>query len=63
MNSPLRARAVQSPCIGVCTLDDGGYCDGCLRTGDEIAAWLDMDDARREHLMEVVLPMREALRG
>lgn len=58
-----RVRAVQSPCIGVCTLDDEGLCDGCLRSGDEIAAWLSMDDAQREHMMEAVLPAREKRRG
>lgn len=56
-------RAVQSPCIGVCTLDDGGYCEGCLRSRDEIAGWLAMDDAQREHMMDVVLPEREARRS
>ena len=56
-------RAVQSPCIGVCTLDNEGFCDGCLRTGDEIARWLAMDDAQRAHLMDTILPAREAQRG
>lgn len=53
-------RPVLTPCIGVCTLDPDGYCDGCLRSGDEIAGWLAMDDAQRLHMMEVVLPAREA---
>ena len=56
-------RAVQTPCIGVCTMNDDGLCDGCLRTGDEIGAWLALDDAEREHLMDTVLPAREARRG
>ena len=56
-------RAVQSPCIGVGTLADGGYCEGCLRSRDEIAGWLAMDDAQREHMMDVVLPEREARRS
>jgi len=56
-------RAVQTPCIGVCTLNEDGLCDGCLRTGDEIGAWLAMGDAEREHLMDIVLPAREARRG
>lgn len=53
-------RPVPTPCIGVCTLDPDGYCDGCLRSGDEIAGWLSMDDVQRLHMMEVVLPAREA---
>jgi predicted Fe-S protein YdhL (DUF1289 family) len=42
--------AVPSPCINVCRMDDAtGWCAGCLRTIDEIAAWSALDDeARRE---------------
>ena len=37
-----------SPCVGVCTLDPAmGWCLGCGRTGDEIASWIGLDDARR----------------
>lgn len=40
MSSSLTETVVRSPCIGVCTLDaETGYCRGCLRTMDEIAAW------------------------
>lgn len=55
-------RAVLSPCTGVCTLDEDGYCHGCLRSNAEIARWLQMDDDERLRLMEVVLPAREARR-
>ncbi len=51
---------VLTPCIGVCTLDPAGFCDGCLRTGAEIAGWMTMNDAQRLHMMDVVLPSREA---
>lgn len=51
---------ILSPCIGVCRLGVDGYCVGCLRSGDEIAAWLRMSDAERRHLVEIVLPAREA---
>jgi predicted Fe-S protein YdhL (DUF1289 family) len=31
---------VKSPCINVCRMDARtGYCEGCLRTIDEIACW------------------------
>lgn len=56
-------RAVLSPCIGVCTMADDGLCDGCHRTGGEIAAWIQMGDDERLRLMEEVLPEREARRG
>ncbi|MBS0444766.1 MAG: DUF1289 domain-containing protein [Proteobacteria bacterium] len=36
--------AVPSPCIDVCRMDaDTGWCRGCLRTIDEIAAWASLD--------------------
>lgn len=57
------SRAILSPCIGVCALDAQGLCEGCHRTGAEIARWVHMGDDERLHLMDVVLPQREAARG
>lgn len=51
---------VPSPCVGICTLDPHGLCVGCYRTMAEIAQWVQMDDAQRLHLMEVLLPCRQA---
>ena len=53
-------RAVLSPCIGICRLDDLGLCVGCRRTTSEIARWGQMGDDERLRLMEIVLPMRDA---
>lgn len=53
-------RAILSPCVGVCALRPDGLCGGCLRTVDEIAAWSRMSDADRLHVMDVLLPQREA---
>lgn len=61
MNTPFRA--VLSPCIGVCMLDEEGHCLGCHRSAAEIARWGQMDDDERLHLMEVVLPEREERRA
>jgi predicted Fe-S protein YdhL (DUF1289 family) len=56
-------RAVLSPCVGVCSLDDDGLCEGCHRTSAEIARWSHMNDNERLQLMETVLPERESKRG
>lgn len=58
MNAPFRAAL--SPCVGICALDDDGYCQGCLRTSAEISHWPRMDDDERLRLMEMVLPRRES---
>lgn len=56
-------RAILSPCIGICRLDAEGLCEGCHRTGGEIAAWRQLSDEERLRFMDVVLPEREARRG
>lgn len=38
--------AVPSPCISVCRMHAGtGWCEGCLRTLDEITVWSVLSDA------------------
>jgi predicted Fe-S protein YdhL (DUF1289 family) len=49
---------VLTPCIGICTLRPDGLCQGCLRTGSEIAAWGTLPDAERLRIMQQVLPGR-----
>jgi len=61
MNLPLQ-QSLLSPCTGICELGRDGYCNGCLRSGDEIARWIAMGDAERRHLVDDVLPQRETLR-
>jgi predicted Fe-S protein YdhL (DUF1289 family) len=61
MNSTFRA--VLSPCVGVCALDDDGLCLGCHRSSAEIARWIQMNDDERLRLMEDVLPDRESRRN
>ncbi len=47
-----------SPCISICRMDDAtGWCEGCLRTIDEIAAWSLLDDDERRQV-NVVLSQR-----
>ncbi len=42
---------IESPCIGVCALDDDGRCMGCLRSADEIASWTAMSDEQRQFVV------------
>ncbi|MGH6612141.1 MAG: DUF1289 domain-containing protein [Burkholderiaceae bacterium] len=48
---------VPSPCISVCKMNAvTGYCEGCLRTIDEIARWSQMsEDERRAVWQQLVL--------
>ncbi len=45
---------VQSPCIGVCTIDDTtGFCQGCFRTLEEIQGWWDLDNATKAEVVNI----------
>jgi predicted Fe-S protein YdhL (DUF1289 family) len=57
---PAPPNPILSPCVGVCELRGDGLCEGCLRTGAEIARWRSMSDDERRFIMEHTLPEREA---
>jgi uncharacterized protein len=47
--------AVPSPCINVCRMDAStGWCEGCLRTIDEIAGWSSFDDAAKRAVWDAI---------
>jgi len=49
---------VPSPCRNICRMDaTSGWCEGCLRTIDEIAAWSTADDAAKRRVW-IQLPER-----
>jgi len=53
---------VPSPCTDVCRIDAAtGWCEGCLRTIDEIAAWGSIDDAARREIWKRLPGRRQAL--
>ncbi|MFS8085704.1 MAG: DUF1289 domain-containing protein [Acidobacteriota bacterium] len=55
------AAEVPSPCVSVCAVDPvGGYCLGCYRTLDEIAAWIHFDSAQRLAVWDATAARREA---
>jgi predicted Fe-S protein YdhL (DUF1289 family) len=46
--SPSGADAVPSPCVNICRIDAAtGWCEGCLRSLDEIAFWSRLDDGAK----------------
>jgi uncharacterized protein len=48
-------RPPPSPCLGICLMDPRTrQCRGCLRTIEEIAAWLDASPAEKRALLAVL---------
>jgi len=59
-----RPAAVASPCINVCRMHAAsGWCEGCLRTIDEIAGWSRLDDAARRLVLQRLSPRRVVWRA
>ena len=57
MNPPFPSN-VPSPCVGVCRMNGTtGWCEGCLRTIDEIALWSQLID-RDKLAVWKALPLR-----
>ncbi len=51
---------VPSPCIQICAMDTtSGFCQGCWRTLDEIAAWGTLGDTDKLRLWRVLRQRRE----
>lgn len=64
MSDPARWREpIESPCIKLCVLHPGAkLCLGCLRSGDEIAAWARLTPERRREIMAELPSRAPALR-
>jgi len=51
---------VASPCPNVCRMDErSGWCEGCLRTIDEIIQWGSLDDAAKRRVWRLLEQRRE----
>jgi len=56
------AENVPSPCISVCRMDEAGtYCEGCLRTLDELRLWSRSSDADKKVIWAKIGKRAEAL--
>ncbi|MEM7304200.1 MAG: DUF1289 domain-containing protein [Pseudomonadota bacterium] len=48
-----RKEQLPSPCTAVCKMDPvSGYCEGCLRTIDEISTWRFMEVEAKRAVLE-----------
>lgn len=53
---------IPSPCIGVCEVNNKGYCKGCLRNRDERQYWQRMSDDQKHHVMRLLSLRRAKIR-
>lgn len=64
MSATRPGEAVPSPCVGVCRMDARtGWCEGCWRTLDEIAAWSTLPAAGKQAVWEKLALRRASAPG
>lgn len=49
--------SADNPCIGICEIDESGYCVGCGRSADEIFGQTDSPAADQDVATEVLTPV------
>jgi uncharacterized protein len=60
--APLAGATVPSPCVSLCKMNrDTGFCEGCLRTIDEIVAWSRADDHFKRAVWEEIRRREEMI--
>ncbi|MBP8133877.1 MAG: DUF1289 domain-containing protein [Zoogloea sp.] len=46
-----------NPCVGICEIDESGYCVGCGRSADEIFGNTDSDSGTSDSAVEALKPL------
>lgn len=44
---------LESPCVGVCELNNKGYCKGCLRSREERFYWQKMTPVQQQEVLRL----------
>ncbi len=44
---------IPSPCIGICEVNNRGYCKGCLRSRDERQYWLKLSAEQKREVVRL----------
>lgn len=45
--------SVPNPCVGVCSVDNKGYCQGCMRKREERYQWLTFSPSQQRHIIKL----------
>lgn len=44
---------LQSPCRGICQVDERGFCRGCMRSREERFNWQHFSDAQKQQVLRL----------
>jgi len=67
MNNELRDQlqlfTIDSPCIGICEVNNRGYCKGCFRSRDERFYWLQLSDGDKSKVIKLCQRRKRRKKG
>lgn len=52
-----------SPCIGVCQMNNKGYCKGCFRNRDERFGWLTFSSSQQREVIRLCQDRRRRVQA
>ena len=55
MNNQLEIFEIPSPCIGVCQVNNKGFCKGCFRSREERLYWLELSAEQKRQVIRLCL--------
>jgi predicted Fe-S protein YdhL (DUF1289 family) len=53
LRDQLQLFIIDSPCIGICEVNNRGYCKGCYRSRDERFYWLQLSDGDKSKVIKL----------
>ncbi|MGF1723699.1 DUF1289 domain-containing protein [Photobacterium nomapromontoriensis] len=45
--------SIPSPCVGICQVNNRGYCKGCFRSREERFNWQQFSNAQKRHVIRL----------
>lgn len=54
---------IKSPCVGICSYNLDGLCEGCYRTSEEITKWWDMTNEEKLETLAKIKKRQDELFG
>ena len=53
MKNQLEFFEIPSPCVGVCEVNNKGFCKGCFRSRDERLYWLELSNEQKRQVVRL----------
>ena len=63
LRDQLQLFTIESPCIGICEVNNRGYCKGCYRSREERFYWHQLSDGDKSKVIRLCQRRKKRKRG